>query len=140
MPLYSFENIAGDIQDLFYSMKDVPSVGAEIDIDGVKWKRVFTKPNAAISTTSDPYSAKDFNKRLDGKNVTVGNMWEASAEASAKRESKDGVDPIKKKYYDGYAKERKGARHPNEGKENMKKDLAALNNKAKELGISVKTV
>lgn len=111
MPEYTFENSCGQTQDIFYTMSEVPSVGSEIDIDGVKWKRVFTKPNAAISTQGDPYSASDFNKSLDGKNVTIGDMWSKSAEMSEKRAAKDGVDPVKRKYFDDYSKARKGHKH-----------------------------
>jgi hypothetical protein len=117
MPLYVFQSEDGRFDDLFYTMAEVPSVGTEIEIDGIKWRRVFTKPNAAISTQTDPYSAKDFNKSLDGKKVTVGDLWDASKEASIKRGGVSGEDPIKTKYYDQYAKDHKGTRHTIETKE-----------------------
>jgi hypothetical protein len=117
MPLYVFECEDGRVEDIFYTMSEVPRVGDEIVVEGLKWKRVFTRPNAAIATQSDPYSTKDFNKILDGKKVTIGDMWDASKEASEKRAAKEGVDPIKTKYYDQYAKDHKGARHHSEVKE-----------------------
>jgi hypothetical protein len=126
MPLYSFTNQDGEFEDFFFTMKEVPKLGDVVELDGKKWTRVFTKPNAAIAITSDPYSAKDFNKRLDGKNITIGDMWDASKEASEKRAAKEGVDPIKKEYYDSYAKKRHGVKHQNEKKEifeKTKKDL-----------------
>ena len=40
------------------------------------------------------------------------------AEMSEKRKSvHGGIDPVKQRYYDNYAKERKGARHPSEARE-----------------------
>lgn len=131
MPLYTFESEDGLIEDLFYKMEDVPSLGKVIELNGVKWTRVFTKPNAAIATQSDPYSVKDFNKSLDGKNVTFGDMFDAAKEASIKRESKEGIDPVKQKYYADYAKARHGVKHQNEKKEKFEKTQ-------KELGISLK--
>jgi hypothetical protein len=131
MPLYAFESSDGQYQDFFYKMADVPSLGTAItDENGIVWKRVFTKPNAAIATQMDPYSVKQFNSRLDGKNITVGDMWEASKEASEKRAAKEGVDPIKKKYLENYKKERKGQEHSVEKKEKFDKIQ-------KDLGISV---
>ena len=122
MPLYTFESKDGRIEDMFYTMAEVPRLGDEVTIDGIVWKRVFTKPNAAISTQSNPYSAKDFNRNLDGKKVTVGDMWDASKEASEKRAAKEGTDPIKQAYYDKYAKDRRGViRHVNEKKEIFEK-------------------
>lgn len=133
MPLYTFESIDGQVQDFFYTMAEVPRLGDEVEIDGKKWKRVFTKPNASIGTKIDPYSASDFNKSLDGKKVTIGDMFDASKEASEKRAAKEGEDPIKKAYYDNYAKKRRGVRHVNEKKEIQKKEEAKVLAKMKEV-------
>jgi hypothetical protein len=42
----------------------------------------------------------------------MGDMLDYSAEMSAKRaEQAGGVDPVKKKFFEDYSKERKGANH-----------------------------
>lgn len=131
MPLYTFES-DGQFQDIFYLMKDVPSVGSQIvDEHGVIWRRVFTCPNTAISTVTDPYSTRDFNKSLDGKNVTVGDMWDASKEASDKRAAREGVDPVRAKYLSDYKASRKGQEHSVEKAERF----ARVQN---DLGIAIK--
>lgn len=112
---------------LFYKMAEVPSVGASIiDENGVVWRRVFTKPNAAMATVIDPYSVTDFSKSFEGKNVNMGNMFDASREASEKRAAKEGVDPVKTKYLADYKKARKGTEHSVEKKERFDKTTADL--------------
>lgn len=127
MPLYTFQS-KDQFRDIFYPMKEAPSVGTEIiDEQGVTWRRVFTCPNAAInSVTYDPNSASDFNRRFDGKKVLVGDMWDASREASIQRGGASGEDHVKTKYYDDYAKERKGVRHKTELKEKTDKQMVAV--------------
>lgn len=131
MPLYTFESTDGILTDHFFTMATVPRFGDDIEIDGVRWKRVLTVPNAASNTTLDPYSAKDFNKSLDGKNVKIGDLWDASKEASDKRAAKEGNDPIKQKFYRDYAKERKGTLHHGERKENMDKTMSEVKKEIK---------
>lgn len=133
MPLYTFESTDSQTQDIFYTMAEVPRLGDEIEIDGVTWKRVFTKPNAAITTQGDPYSSKAFNAKLDGKKVTVGDMWDASREASEKRGGVSGEDPIKKTYYDNYAKERRGVKHQNEQKAIYTKQMEEVQKEIKKI-------
>ncbi len=131
MPEYSFINVKTNVHsDFFFSMKDVPSVGAEVLIEGAKWKRVFTSPRAAKDTAADPYSVSDFNKTLDGKNVTVGDMWTHSAEMSERRAAKEGRDPVKDKYLARYKKTHQGQEHPHQKRERF----AALQ---KQLGINL---
>ncbi len=131
MPEYSFINLETNVYaDHFYSMKDVPSVGAEVVIEGAKWRRVFTSPRAAKDTQTDPYSVSDFNKSLDGKNVTIGDMFDASKEASERRAAKDGVDQTRQQYFANYRKTHQGQEHPHQKKERF----AALQ---RQLGINL---
>lgn len=134
MPEYAF--IRSDDESIssliFYKMSEAPSVGTEIvDEEGIKWRRVFTRPNSSIATRSDPYSVSDFNKSLDGKKVTVGDMWDASKEASERRAAKEGKDPVREKYFSDYSKARKGQEHQIVKKERFEA-------KQKELGIKIK--
>ena len=54
-------------------------------------------------------SSKSFKDSTDGKNMTVGNLWDKSKEMSEKRAQKLGTkDPVKEKYESGARKVRKG--------------------------------
>lgn len=109
----------------FYHMKEAPQLGAIItDEKGVKWKRLVTNPQAAIDTKVDPYSAADFSKATN-KRGTVGELWDRSAELSAKREDKEGkgCDPIKNAFYENYSKKRKGRKHPDQVREESTRKL-----------------
>ncbi len=43
-------------------------------------------------------------------------MWDASKEASEKRDKITGKDPTKEKYFKNYSKKRKGMKHPDQNK------------------------
>ena len=79
--------------------------------DGVKWKRVFTVPGMAMDTKIDPFSKKEFADKTRNKKGTYGDIMDRSAEMSQQRADKEGEDPIKRKYFDKYAKDRKGVKH-----------------------------
>lgn len=118
MPLYVFQSEDGVVQDIFFSMSDAPAIGSTIELDGVKWRRILTKPNMSVDTQNNPFSSKDFNKNLENKKVTIGDMWDASKEASEKRAAKcGGVDPVKQNYYNQYTKDHKGIKHHTQVKE-----------------------
>lgn len=79
--------------------------------DGVKYQRVFTVPNAAITTRIDPFSQSQFARATD-KNGTMGDLFDRSAEMSSKRaDLNGGVDPVKEKYFKDYEKKTKGKKH-----------------------------
>jgi hypothetical protein len=107
----------------YYHMNEAPSIGSLItDPDGTQWRRAATKPRASIDTKMDPYSSKDFVKATNKKG-TMGDLWDRSKEASLKRADKEGIDPVKRSFYDDYAKKRKGKRHPQELKEKTSQQL-----------------
>ena len=93
-----------------YLYKD-PETGEEVSIyqginekhkysaDGKEFERVFTVPNASIDTNIDPMSEKDFVEKTRNKKGTLGEMWDASKEASEKRDKITGKDPTKEKYF-----------------------------------------
>lgn len=127
MPDYLFSNTANPKQiiSVFFHMNEVPSIGSTYtDGAGTKWKRVATKPRASVDTKMDPYSVKDYVKATN-KRGSIGDLWDRSKEASIKREEKEGTDPVKQKFYDDYAKRRKGKRHPQELREQGTKKLKA---------------
>ncbi len=89
-----------------------------IDEFGVEWGRVWLSPNAAIDSSIDPFSKQQYIDATYNKKGTVGNMMDYSAELSAQRAEKaGGLDPVKEKFYNNYAKERNGTEHPNRIKE-----------------------
>jgi len=120
MPEYIYEN-----PDTGEQVTVLQSIHEEhiYEIDGVVYDRVYTVPNASIDTHIDPFSAKDFKEKAKGS--TLGELWDQSAEASAKREEKEGVDPVKNKFFDDYSKSRKGAKHPKDP--SSKSDSVAKN-------------
>lgn len=101
-----------------------------VDKKGVKWNRIFTKPQAAIDTSVDPNSSKDFMRRTAKKGMTYGEMSDLSAELSEKRGGTTGQDLMRQKAIDGY-KAKTGKEHPAIVAENRKK----LKKELKNLGI-----
>ena len=81
--------------------------------EGVSYERVFLAPHARIDSLSNinADSSKDFVNKTKGKNMTYGDMWDASAELSSKREDKHGADKVKSKFFENHAKKRGGLKH-----------------------------
>ena len=133
MPNYVFVRVDNPKQstERFYHMGEAPSIGATLkDENGVEWRRVAVKPQASFDTQADPYSGADFVKATNKKG-TIGDLWDRSKEMSLKRRDKEGGrDPVQQKFYDDYAKRRKGKRHPQELKEEGSRRL-------KQKGISI---
>ena len=100
-------------------MKDVPPSGTVWkDEDGIEWKREFTVPFAASNCQIDPNNPNDFVQKTAEKKGTYGNLLDASRELSEKR-AKDhgGTDPVQKKFFDEYKKQRHGVEHMEERKQ-----------------------
>lgn len=127
MGLYVYENPkTGETVEVFQKMTE-PHVYVK---KGVTWKRVWLKPQASIDTHVDAHSAKDFVK-VTNRGGTVGDLWDRSAELSAKRADKEGGrDPIREAYLDKFEKTHKGTQHPVRKREQGAKKL-------KDAGISV---
>lgn len=83
------------------------------DDSGVKWNRIFTSPQLNTEgTLKADCTAKEFSDFTGKKKGNVGDLWDRSAELSAKREKLLGKDPLKQKYFDNWSKKRKGKKHP----------------------------
>ena len=112
MPIYTyFRESTEEFVDVFQGMNDLHEYKG---VDGTEedWKRVYYSPQMALDTQIDPFSSKQFNDRTRDKKGTMGHLLDYSAEMSDKRASQaGGIDPVKQKYFDNYAKERRGARH-----------------------------
>lgn len=125
MPSYLFARVGKprETTDRFYSMNEAPSIGAVIvDEGGVSWKRVVTKPQASFDTKVDAYSAKDFAKATNKKG-SIGDLWDRSAELSAKRTDKDGEDIVENRFFENYSKKRHGKKHPRQARAEASKAL-----------------
>jgi hypothetical protein len=119
MALYIFEHPqTGETREVYFKLDDKKEYFGEEDEDKIKWHRRFTIPYASSNTkVSDPFSQKDFVNSTDKKNITFGEMWDASAAMSEKRAKINGEDPVKAQYYDKYAESRNGLKHLRDGRE-----------------------
>ena len=117
MPLYTYKHPeTNEYKDVFQSMNEEHIY---VDGFGVEWKRVYFAPNASIDSNIDPFSKRQFTDSTGGKEGTVGDMLDYSAEMSERRAEKSGgKDPLKQKYFDDYAAKRNGQRHMAEKKQN----------------------
>lgn len=125
MPLYLFESLTtGEVHEVvFHMVDDKVYAGPKGDEKG-QWRRVWTKPRASIDTRVDPFSAKDYLKAT-GRDGSVGDLFDRSKDLSLAREAKEGVDPVKQRFYADYSRRRKGRKHPQQAREEGVKGLAA---------------
>ena len=116
MPEYVFKHPEkNEYVELFFKMNDEKKYSDE---NGVEWKRVFLPSELNSSGSVDPWNSKSFTEKTGQLKGNYGDILDLSSEMSAARAEKNGgVDPVKKKVYDNYAKKRGGARHPQELKE-----------------------
>ena len=114
MPLYQFQNPkTNEVIEVVQKMKDEH---VYFDDDGLEWNRVWTNPQMRVGSFTDPYCFKSFDIATEGKNYTLGDMWDRCEEESKKRADKEGgQDPIKKKAMEKYSKKRKGMKYTKDG-------------------------
>ncbi|MAF24573.1 hypothetical protein CL634_03220 [bacterium] len=112
MPIYLFQNPkTKEIVEVIQKMKEPHKY---TDEEGIKHNRIYTAPNASVDTQIDPFSSREFVDKTKGKGATMGELWNASEEASKKREKILGKDPVKEKYFKNYSKKRRGMKHEND--------------------------
>lgn len=116
MPIYLFQNPkTEEVAELFFSMNDEKKF---VDESGLEWKRLYSSPQLNTEATIDPWNNADFVNKTSSTKGTMGDLLDRSAELSEKRASENGgVDPLKKKYFENYSKERNGAKHQDEIKQ-----------------------
>lgn len=117
MGLYIFESPDGEIKEIFQNMADKH----EYEENGIKWNRIFTKPNSSIDTSIDPLDHKKALQKIRNSKGTIGNMQDFSKEQSEKRKEKMGIDPVKQKFFQDYSDKRGGKVHIDQRKEQAKK-------------------
>lgn len=115
--LYKFKHTkTGEIHEVEMSMKDYEAYKGP-NGDDEHWERVYEAPqiNMGVSTAKsiDPWDNNSFVNRTKDMKGTVGDLLDHSAELSTKRakESFNGEDPLKRKYFDDYSKARGGKKH-----------------------------
>ena len=124
MPLYTYKREStGEHRDVLQSMNDRHCYSG-VNGDEQDWRRVFLSPNASIDTNIDPNNRAKFAETTASKKGTMGDMFDYSKELSDKRAAQNGgIDPVKKKYFENYSKERNGAKHFEEMKTYENKDV-----------------
>ena len=110
MPIYSYQHPQTEEYIEIYQKMDEEHT--YFDEEGTEWKRVFSAPNIGSNTQVDPFSKEDFVNSTDKKGITLGEMWDASAEASEKRAEKEGKDPLKAQAQERYKKKYPGKALP----------------------------
>lgn len=115
MPFYIFKNPkTEEVKEILQGMND-EHVYFE---DDIKWDRIFSIPAAVVDGKINPFSSKEFSEKTKNKNMTVGDMWEKSAELSNERKTKEGFDKVKEDSYNRYEATRMpGKEHPLKTKE-----------------------
>ena len=109
MPTYLFQNPkTEEVIEVFQRAKDQHKY---VDENGLEWQRVWTIPNASVDSQCDGSYESFMRNTQNMKGVTVGDMWDASKEASLKREKQLGKDPVKENWKKNYSKGRKGMKH-----------------------------
>ena len=111
MPEYIYKNPeTGEQITVWQSIHEEHSY----EIEGVNYDRVYTVPNASIDSKINAESESDFTEKTKAK--TYGELWDASAEMSAKRaDTHGGKDPVKQEHFEKYSKKRKGKKHLEDG-------------------------
>lgn len=136
MPVHEFVNEStGKTVEVYVPINAPTSEHHTQMIEGVAYKRVYSAPLAAVDTSHGDATKEDF-KRLttNKKGLTVGQMWEMSAEMSQHRADKNGgVDTVKESFYKNYEKE-VGKPHPDIEK---KEKLKAANDHLRKMGIKI---
>lgn len=110
MGLYIYHNDkTEETIEVFQKMLDV-HVYSGVSGNEEGWRRVFTVPQACVDNNLDPRNREEFARRA-AKYSTIGDLADKSRELSEKRKSKDGYDPVEKKFFEDYSAFRKGAKH-----------------------------
>ena len=108
MPLYIFQH--PETEQVIELVQKMTEPHTYTDEEGVEWGRVFTSPNASIDTQNDG-TQEGFMKYTQNKKGTIGELWDASREASDKRKKERGRDPVQEKHMEGYSGKRRGMKH-----------------------------
>lgn len=134
MPLYLYENEeTGEVVEVLQGMNELHEYHGANGREKGLWRRVYVNPTISTDTQVDAFDSHNFANSLANKKDSYGDLFNRSAEASAKREERYGKDPVKEKYYADYNKKTNGKLHPNQMKEKFNKAVE----KADKAGIKI---
>ena len=107
MPEYLFEDPdTGEVISVTQGIDEEHTYSEE----GRVFNRVFTVPNASIDSRIDANSEADFTSKTKAK--TYGELWDHSAEMSARRaEQHGGKDPVRQEFFKENSDKRAGKKH-----------------------------
>lgn len=119
MPIYIYQNpITEELVEVVQSMSEDHIY---FDENGLEWKRVFISSQLNTNGTIDPWSSNDFVNKTANTKGSYGDLMDRSSELSEKRAKENGgVDPVKNKYFQNYAKSRGGTPHPKDPRRTAK--------------------
>ena len=108
MPIYLFKH--PDTDETIEVVQKMNDAHVYADENDVEWERVWVAPNSSVDAKLDG-SLESFMKYTEGKKGSMGDIWDASREASEIREKRKGEDGVKKKHFKEYSKKRNGMKH-----------------------------
>ena len=111
MPIYLFINPdTGETREEYQRMDEEHVL---IDENGLEWKREYTPHNVGKNNNCDPFSSKQFVEKTRDQSLSVGDLWDMSADMAMKREQQaGGKDPVREKHDAKESKKRKGKSIP----------------------------
>jgi len=131
MPYYDFlKEQTNEVREIFFHMQDEKQYNGEDGTEIGQWRRLYTSPQLSIDTDFDPQNKEEFMRRGE-KYKDLGSVIDKSRELSEKRAQKDGEDPIKRQFFDQYARERGGKRHVAEKARKIETDRVVVDFDAK---------
>lgn len=135
MPVFEFQHEeSGEIISVLVAISEPDEARHKQIVDGKTYKRLYSAPIAAKDTLVKDATNQDFKRVTQGKNLTVGQMWEISKEMSEQRQDKNGgIDPVKEQFYKDYEK-KTGGKHIDIKK---REAIEKAKKKMEEMGIKV---
>lgn len=100
-----------EYKEVFFKMNDDKKY---VDDEGVEWKRRWHIPNASVDSISNtnPFDIQSHVDKTGRRKGTMDDLFNISKEMSERRAEKLGhEDPVKKKFFENYAKKNNGAKH-----------------------------
>ena len=126
MPIYQYYNVANEDEkrDFIFSMKDdKPEV---LEADGIQWKRDWSsiRVQAKIDGKLSCWAINKWTEKTGRMKGKMGDLMDLSAELSERRAHETGgVDPVKEKVFENYAKTHRGHKHPDIIKKNLEREI-----------------
>lgn len=113
-----------EVREIQQGMNDKHEYFGEKGERKISWKRIWEAPDILKDTKVDPFDSKKYVEKTGNQKGTFKDLQNQSQEASEKRaQIYGGEDPLKRKYFDKWSKERNGLRHPHDPVQKPMKDF-----------------